>query len=293
MSNSIRFCLGLVLVMVLVTVPSGALGDPAPTMTTLEHLNAHAMVETLSSGYWMIQQEYGIDTSSSVGWSGTYSETGWTGGINGTLYGSSVRLDYTGTSTLEGNDDLSLVYQATGAIDVTQTITVNGTGLWTFDAPTGLYTTLYLEDQGLVDTPKLKWWAKALEAVGGGAIGFLGGGWGGVLDGAQAGIALSGAVFGSTIDNTDPPEPSAPALVAVSDWNALVDYDPASDEIISRIFGDGTLNGNVRSQVLLNGTWNGGVAGGTASTVPEPMTMSILAVGGAVAMLRRRRRNKA
>ena len=276
--------------MALVMVPSGARGAADPSMTTLEHLNAHAMVETLSSGYWSIQQEFGIDTNSTVNWLGTYSETGWTGEINGTLYGSSVRVNYTGHSTLEANGDVSLVYQAGGAIDLTQTVTVNGTGLWTFDPATGLYTSLYLEDQGLVDTPKLKWWQKALEAIGGGVVGGLAGGWGGVLEGAQAGVALSGAVFGSTVDGTNPPEPGAPSLPAVPDWDATLTYEPASDEIISRIFGTGDLNGNVRNQVILTGTWSGGDASGTAATVPEPMTMSVLAVGAGAVFLRRRRR---
>ena len=288
MSNSIRFYLPMVLVTALVAVPSGALGSPAG-MTTLEHLNSHVLLETLSNGYWMIQQEYGIDTSSSVSWSGAYNETGWTGGIDGTLYGTSVKVDYTGTSTVQGDHSVRVAYQGAGAIGGTQTVTVTGTGLWEYDAASGLYTSLYLEDQGRVDTPVLKWWHKALEAVGGGILGGMAGGVGGVIGGATAGVALSEAIWESTVDGGDPPIPGNPALIAVPDWDATITYVPDSDEIISRIFGTGNLDANVRNQVILNGTWNSGVAGGTAVTVPEPMTLSVLAAGAGAVVLRRRR----
>ena len=66
---------------------------------------------------------------------------------------------------------------------------------------------------------------------------------------------------------------------------------PDGDEIISRIFGTGDLNANVRNQVILTGTWNGGLASKTALTVPEPMTLSVLAAGAGGILLRRRRRN--
>ena len=257
-------------------------------MTVLEQLNAHTMLEATTNGYFMIQQEYGLDPTSTATWSGTYDEEGWSSTLTGTLYARPLRVDFSGKAT-SAADAVTIAFTGTGLNEPDDQITIEGSAIWYYDAPTATYTHMDYEDSGLVETPVLKWWHKALEAVGGGIIGGLAGGIGGVLGGAAAGVSLSEAIFESTTDGSDPPEPpGVGALPVVPDWDATLTYVPESDEIITRVLGDGTLNANVRDFVTLAGDWDAGLASGTAAVVPEPFTLSLLILGGGMGLLKKR-----
>src|ERR1035438_1586626 len=83
-------------------------------LTAKQHINNHTMLEAMANGYYQIQQEYGLDSLSTINWTGTYSDTGWTGSITGMLYNLNLTINYIGTTTYDNNQNAISTFSATG-----------------------------------------------------------------------------------------------------------------------------------------------------------------------------------
>ncbi|CAN96523.1 hypothetical protein predicted by Glimmer/Critica [Sorangium cellulosum So ce56] len=245
----------------------------AGSLTVREHINNHTMLEAMANGYYEVQQQLGRDSASEIEWSATYSESGWTGSITGTLNNERLTLNYTATTVYDDAQNATSTFSATG-VHGRDTITINGTSAWIYDARLGGYKTMIFQDHGTVDPGsqqrRIKWWVAAAEAIGGGILGGALGGVGGAVAGAGFGIACSAAGAARTVDGSDPPFPGdqdAPALpTTVDEARRLV---PNVNQIITRVLGDRTENANVRNRISLAGNWASGRASGTGRVHAE------------------------
>jgi hypothetical protein len=238
-------------------IPSGA-----TSLTAREHINNHTMLEAMANGYYQIQQEFGLDPASTINWTATYNATGWTGSVIGTLYNKSLTINYSGVTAYGANQNATNTFSASG-VNGTNAITINGAAVWVYNPVTGGYTNMDFEDHGDVETPRLKWWVVAVEVVGGGAVGALFDDGAGALAGAALGLSISAAGAKNSIngpDPTNPGTPTRPSLPATVDEG--VSFVPATNQLVTRVFGTGTENANVRNQVFLSGNWASGHASG-------------------------------
>jgi hypothetical protein len=234
-------------------------------LTARQHIHNHVMLEAMANGYYQIQQEFGLDPKSTITWTATYSETGWTGSITGRLYNQSLTLNYTGTTVYDVGQNASNTFSASGAYG-TNGITINGTAALGYNVATGGYTNMNFQDQGDVETPRLKWYVVAAEVIVGGAVGGVLDDGAGVLAGASLGVDISDKLSANTTDGSSalypgtPPAPAPPATV-----NAALSFVPGTNELVIRVFGTGVENANVGNQIVLSGNWANGQASGVGS----------------------------
>ena len=236
-----------------------------PILSAREDINNLTMLEAMANGYYQIQQEFGLDPASTITWTATYSESGWTGSITGRLYNQSLTLNYTGTTVYDGGQNASNTFSASGSYG-TNAITINGTAALAYNVATGGYTNMNFQDQGDVETPRLKWWVVAAEVIVGGAVGGALDDGAGVLAGAQLAVDISDKLSDNKTDGSaainpgTPPAPAPPATV-----NAALTFVPGTNQLVTRVFGTGVENANVGNRVALHGNWANGQASGVGS----------------------------
>jgi len=282
------------------SIPSGgfvdavgiSITDIAPSqtvLTVLEEANLHAMLEATADTYFAIQQEFGTDIDSTIDWTGTYDENGWSSSVTGTLYGDPLSINFSGTGVTLPGGEYEIAITGSGAVfepGNTQAIGMSATGTW-FEGSSGFFETFEYESTGSIDTPALKWWKKAIEAVGGFIVGGALGsddfnGMNG-LKGAKAGIELSKAFTNQTISTTgtppDPTDPGWPTAPIVGNFPSVA-YGPiASDEISTSVLSDGSLRARVANGVELNGTFSTGTVSGTGRSLKGAPQLQIQARG--------------
>ena len=246
-------------------------------MTAAEHLNAQTLVEATATGYCMIQTDLGLDPQGTFSWSGTFDATGWTSSVSGTLYGSAFSLDYSGSSLSMPSGDVEVSFVGTGMRGV-DPIAIAGTAMWELDPMTSTFVTMVYDSQGSVDdpggpVPRVKWWVRALEILGGGgagaASGIAGGPWTiglGAFSGAVIGWAVSEEFAQVSTDGSDPPQPPTPSLPDVSHWFMTGDLVLGPNQLYTSVSGAGTLEANLFNEVQMSGTWSSGSAVGVGST---------------------------
>jgi hypothetical protein len=210
--------------------------------------------------------------------------------MSGSVYGQPVQLQFNGTMNGELGSDIRVDFTASGYMGGPmgpgeQTVDIVGHSLWAYDSVLMTYPTMVFEDQGTVDTPKLKWWVIATEVIVGGTAGGLIVGPGGVISGAALGLACSNASQSNAINAGDPTKPNPPDVLEINDPNQLISFQPGPTQILTRISGSGELLANVYGNALLTGTWNSGSFSGIGHMVPEPSIGSLAALGVAVLLL--------
>lgn len=93
----------------IMSIPMFFIGQVAQAqLTAKEHINHHIMMEAMLSGYYAIQKDHGIDSTSKFNWVGTYSEDGWTASIIGILYNKDLIINYTASTIYDAN--LNAIY---------------------------------------------------------------------------------------------------------------------------------------------------------------------------------------
>lgn len=248
------------------------------------------MLEAMASGLKIINEGRGagIADPKNFSWTGSYSDTGWSATINGQLGASTLVLDYIGT-TIQDSSGIATKTIITGGGSLgSEPISTFAEVNWGYDGT--FYQTLAYEEQGQLGTNTLKWWVKALEALGGAAIGSVGGIGVGTLTGAAAGISLSEKVASSTesVGSFITPEPSEPGLPVPGDWSALLNEPVGANMLLTAVFADGRLIAIDEGLVTIDGTWTGGTVGGSItaiSAVPLPATIWLFILGFLVLLL--------
>lgn len=256
----------------------------AINLTLLEHLNNHTMLEAMANGVQIINEGRGggIADPKTFSWTGSYSDAGWSATISGQLGSSTLALAYTGTTVLNGSG-IATSTSITGSGNLgSEPISISALVNWGHDGT--LYQTLAYEELGQLGSNTLKWWVKALEALGGAAIGSVGGIGAGTVAGAVAGISLS-EKFAKKEENTGaftPPEPADPSLPVPSDWLAVLDGPVGANMLRTAVYADGSLTANSEDLVTIDGFWSGGTASGSisaVSAVPIPAAIWLFASG--------------
>jgi hypothetical protein len=250
-----------------------------PALTAREHIQNHVMLEAMANGYYLIQQEYGLDPASTITWTATYSEAGWTGSITGRLYNQSLTLNYTGTTVYDVGQNASNMFSASGSFG-TNGITINGTAVLGYSSATGGYTNMVFQDQGDVETPLLKWWVAPAEVIVGGAVGGSLADGSGILAGASLAVNISKEVSSISVNGPDPTNPGTPTTAAPpANMTDALSFVPATNQIVTHVFGSGAEYANVGNQIVLNGNWANGQASGVgsvASLVYHGVTLTAL-----------------
>jgi hypothetical protein len=86
-----------------------------------------------------------------LNWSGSFSDTGFTDNVNGSIAGKPFNLDFTGNSSGTIGNDIFVSVTSIGAYGA-QAITSTSTAQWFYDSATGNYTSFSYDEQG-TDNP--------------------------------------------------------------------------------------------------------------------------------------------
>lgn len=257
--------------------------------TRLEVVNLTSMFEAAGGTLFALNQLGFFPTGNNLNLVGTYSETGWSLAIAGTVAGSPFTSSYTGNSSGNFGQVLTVPYAGSGTIG-SHPFSSTGTTTWFFNIALGDYDRIEHRESGEINP---RWGLAAVETLVGGAIG-AGGfalgplvGFGTTIAGSSGGLAFSNIVFGKDPPQPLPlpPNPSLPASPVPIPIQAPAN-NPHDYDIIIVNGSANTINvskGGCRSPcfetVRLSGNFDGGRVVGAASSVPESSTMLLLGFG--------------
>ena len=264
----------------------------AGTMDVGEAMSLMSTLEGWHNLVWGIQENVGYDLSANLAWDSTYSSSGATFSVSGqTLNGQSFSGSYTGTLSGAYGDDHAWLGTWTGAVgSETFSATDTATWLWDDDDPEGGYLGFDFAQDGTLSSAGMRgavpWYIRAAEIAGGAAAGII---TKNIRSGISAGTSLWTLSDLMYADEEPPPQPARPEPPT-----HLPLPVPGQNKEWIWINGDNNLVQKIQrnqGDVFFGsiGSWDGGSAAGT-TTMPEPTTLSLLLVGGLVALRQRGKR---
>lgn len=167
-------------------------------------------------------QDLGVRQSSTIQWSGTFSESGWNATISGSVDNKSFLVNYTGSLTGNLGEDITISFSGGGSYDSKPVSVLIGQSQYFYNSEFDGYSAMNFDQLVQVnDNPAWLWFVGA-EALVGGVVGAVAtdGGLGVRTDaffaGAATGLLVSGIAFfyrKGGAEEPPPPPPSRPPLI--------------------------------------------------------------------------------
>jgi hypothetical protein len=291
------------------------LGGQASALTLYETANLHMMLETASHALTFTSRAIQADSATPLsfgprsgqtvfGFTGAYSDSGWSLNGNGKLYGEDFAMSFLGT--LSGTAGSNLTLAATGGATVgsLKTLAMGSTATWDWSASDRAYTRFNVKQEGETTG---SWWSRLVKFVVRSAEQLItivatevirvavtgSAGPAGVVVG-QVVVELVNPVITKVtqsasdyvLDETKSPGPSTPPITPPPDTDLATLVDPDSHL---------AMVNNLEDYLLASASFDdsGAVSGGfvAVSAVPEPSSWALL-LGGLASLgwLVRRRR---